>query len=329
MKLLTSALDTAQAWGGAAQDAVASAAASTANAIADAGRAIGDGVAWVGELAANQVVATVAGGIAVTVKTLPFAEKCADYLLAPDGTQEQDGQYMGKDCPQSSDTPPAEGTKPKGCANSGKAFPKIIYTNGINTPPEAACATMHKIADSRCAEVIGVYNATDGIGGDVANANRKINGDTSDPAAQALSELVQDMSARGEKVTIYAHSEGGLNAQTGLDAAHEQMTINHGADYANNAMQNMSVYSFGTAQRGWPAGPTYTQFTNVSDPVPHLIGADQLATNRPFPIAPNTTSNLFANPHWNPIDSHSMDTTYLDHLNRKYPVPKGPGGSCC
>ncbi|MGF6213689.1 hypothetical protein [Comamonas sp. 4034] len=321
MTVLIPARDTIKSMGDAANSA--------AKAVSDAASSIGEGAEWAAQFAENYLVATVAGGVATFIKRFPLAEPCVDYLLAPKGTQDRDGQYMGQGCPTSSSTPPEEGAKPRGCANSGKVFPKIIYTNGINTPPEAACATMHKIADSRCAEVIGVYNATDGIGGDVANANRKINGDSSDKAAQSLSQLVQDMSARGEKVTIFAHSEGGLNAQTGLGIAYEKMEKEHGKGYANRAMQNMSVYSFGTAQRGWPTGPTYTQFTNFSDPVPHLIGADQRNTNRPFGMAPNTTSNVFANPQWNPIEAHSMDGTYLDYLNRKYPVPKGPNGSCC
>lgn len=84
---------------------------------------------------------------------------------------------------------------------------------------------MHKIADTRCAEVVGIYNAADGIGGDVVNANRKINGDESDPAAVSLSLLVRGMAERGEQINIYAHSEGGLNAQTGLRMAQSSMSM--------------------------------------------------------------------------------------------------------
>lgn len=317
------------------------AAKATGNAAVEAGKAIGnavvetateikDGLIWAAKYTENYLVASIASGVATLAKNIPWAEQCLDTLLAPKGIQPDDGNFMGQDCPQSSKTPPTSGTKPKGCVASGKTFPKIIYTNGINTSAEAACATMHKIADTRCAEVVGIYNATDGIGGDVANANRKINGDTKDPAAIALASLVQDMAEHGDQINMYAHSEGGLNAQTGLGLAREQMNIEHGQAFTNTAMRGINVNSFGTAKRGWPPGPTYRQFTNASDPVPHLIGAAQRGTrDRSFLDAPNTSRYEFKNPHWDPIDSHSMDNTYLDFLNGQFPVPKNANGSCC
>lgn len=324
-----------------AGNAVADAAKATGSAIVSAGEAVGnavvetatavkDGLIWTAKYVENYVVASLASGIATLAKNIPWAEQCLDTLLAPKGVQPDDGNYMGQDCPKSSKTPPASGTKPKGCAASGKTFPKIIYTNGINTTSEAACATMHKIADTRCAEVVGIYNATDGIGGDVVNANRKINGDESDPAAVSLSLLVRGMAERGEQINIYAHSEGGLNAQTGLRMAQSSMKHENGRAYSDRVMRGINVNSFGTAERGWPPGPTYRQFTNFSDPVPHLIGAAQRGTQgRTFDDAPNTSGNEFAKPHWNPIDSHSMDNTYLDYLNSHFPVPKNANGSCC
>ena len=324
-----------------AGNAVADAAKATGSAIVSAGEAVGnavvetatavkDGLIWTAKYVENYVVASLASGIATLAKNIPWAEQCLDTLLAPKGVQPDDGNYMGQDCPKSSKTPPVSGTKPKGCAGSGKAFPKIIYTNGINTSAEAACTTMHKIADTRCAEVIGIYNATDGIGGDVVNANRKINGDESDPAAQSLARLVQSMAARGEQINIYAHSEGGLNAQTGLRVAQQRMLVTNGPEYTDKAMQGIHVNSFGTAQLGWPPGPNYRQFTNDSDPVPGLIGAAQRGTRgRSFEDAPNTSRNEFPAPNWNPIDSHSMDNAYLDQLNSLFPVAKNANGSCC
>ena len=336
----------------AAGNAAANAATTAGNAVVDAAKATGSAIATASEAASNAAVesatavtedliatakfadnlaaATLAIGVTTLAKNLPWAEQCLDAALAPKGKQPDDGYYMGQDCPKSSETPPVSGTKPKGCAASGKAFPKIIYTNGINTTAAAACATMHKIADTRCAEVVGIYNATDGIGGDVANANRKINGDLSDPAARSLSSLVRGMAARGEQINIYAHSEGGLNAQTGLRIAEARMAQERGQEYADSVMRGINVNSFGTAKLGWPPGPTYRQFTNFSDPVPHLIGAAQLSTyGQTFRRAPNTSRNLFVKPHWNPIDSHSMDNTYLDYLNSRFPVHKNANGSCC
>ena len=74
-----------------------------------------------------------------------IVEVCAEKLKKP--RHKQDGEYMGKDCPKSSKTAPKEGTKPAGCENSGKAFPKVLYANGMNTQPKEACETMHNLAN--------------------------------------------------------------------------------------------------------------------------------------------------------------------------------------
>lgn len=74
----------------------------------------------------------------------------------------RDGQYMGKDCPNTGEERPAEGGKPAACSCSpdGTPFQKVVFSNGINNPAKVVCATMHAIAESRCVEVTGVFNAT-------------------------------------------------------------------------------------------------------------------------------------------------------------------------
>lgn len=74
----------------------------------------------------------------------------------------RDGQYMGKDCPNTAAERPSQGVKPAACScrPDGTSFPKVVFSNGINNPATVVCATMHAIAESRCVEVTGVFNAT-------------------------------------------------------------------------------------------------------------------------------------------------------------------------
>jgi hypothetical protein len=323
--------DAAVATGGAIKD-TASAAADTASALAD-DLAYGATSAW------NQGVKGAAKGVTraakgaenacLAAKDNGFIEKCIVERKLKPSNQEIDGQYMGKDCPKSSDTPPTEGTKPKGCENSTKKFPKVIYTNGINTKPEAACATMHNIADARCVEVIGVYNASEGVFADVLNVSAAIDGARVDKASIAQSKLVFGLLDKGEPVTLYAHSEGGVNTQVGLRLTYKMFAEKYTPELANEAIKLITVYSFGTAEQGWREGPTYVQFTNRADPVPGVIYSAQASNGKPYSDPKKLTRTGFNEPYGNPFNAHSMDVAYLNALNAKFPVAKGANGKCC
>ena len=199
---------------------------------------------------------------------------------------------MGNDCPNSSDDIPKTGRLPDGCGGSGGKLPKIIYTNGINTPPAAACATMRQIANERCAEVIGVYNATYGTIEDGLDSKNNIDRAGRQPAAKSQTKLIAQMlnAKPPQPVTLYSHSQGGLITQEGLLKTQERLQqekydafLEKGMGDAEAkekserdtrvAMRNVDVYSFGTAENNWPpTGAKLHQFTNTSDPVPRLIG---------------------------------------------------------
>ncbi len=256
---------------------------------------------------------------------------------------------MGNDCPKSSDNPPQQGRLPKGCPVGAK-LPTVIYTNGIKTPPEAACATMRAIADSRCVQVIGVYNATLGLTHDVLDSKKNIDRAGTEKAAHSQARLIQEKLSKNppEKVTIYAHSQGGLITQEGLSEASTYYEIvnlitssqqqgmspeqaQQEADMpSRKRWTTLDVYSFGTAETDWPpVGANYYQMTNTSDPVPKLIEA--VHKNRCTDIQPNNlkSRHTFEKNQWKPFDAHSMDITYLPELNRVSPVAKKAGGGCC
>ena len=261
----------------------------------------------------------------------------------------QDGQYMGNNCPQSSATPPKIGRLPEGCAGSGGKLPKIIYTNGINTPPAAACATMKKIANERCAEVIGVYNATYGTIEDGLDAKDSIDRKGREPASESQAALMRQMlnEKPPQQVTLYAHSEGGLNTQRGLIQTQNELRLEQYDAYIEKgmskaeakekserdtrmAMRNVDVYSFGTAENDWPpTGAKLHQFTNTSDPVPRLIGGVQRSRGTYEHPMYLEERHRFTKNEWDPITAHSMDSTYLPELNRVKPVPKKANGKCC
>jgi hypothetical protein len=76
------------------------------------------------------------------------------------------------------------------------------------------------------------------------------------------------------------------------------------------------VSSFGTAADGWPAGPHYEQYENISDPVPGVISGAQL-NYIPETYADSATPDqrhVFNQSFWNPIDAHSFDNVYVKEL---------------
>jgi hypothetical protein len=343
--------------------------------------------------------------------TGPVCQTCVDKKLGkhPDP---DDGKYMGKDCPKTQASRPKEGTKPKGCncAPGGKPFPKIFFTNGINNTTKQACETMHGIADSRCAEVVGIYNATyanknlkapeykwadfkdagkgalesgakgalsgarGGVGGalvkgglgaikggapdalaqvasrqgmigDVLDCLDTIKGSSSEAASRTLTKEIMGAMKNKESMTVYAHSQGGLNTMASIADAKKQLVDSEraalrdkGVSFADAKTQstanvekslgNLKVSTFGTVERGFEDGPQYSRYTNKSDPIPEVIRTAQEGIN-PSQLARDpkgaaAVERFRKTPSWNAIDAHGMNEAYLPHLNEAHPA-----GKCC
>lgn len=69
-----------------------------------------------------------------------------------------DGKFLGENCTPT-DTVPKVGRFPQGCS-VGCKLPRIYFTNGINNTESQVCEAMQTMAEIKCAEVIGIYNAT-------------------------------------------------------------------------------------------------------------------------------------------------------------------------
>ncbi len=307
---------------------------------------------------------------------VPLLKRIDSHLLTPEEKKKReemakvDGHYIGAgECPVTSKEIPKKGRLPDGCPPNAK-LPKILYVNGINTPVyneedgTGACATVRKIANARCAEVIGVYNASDGVINDVLdskdnvdklNSTNKSKFDKAgrEKAVATQAAFIKEMLNKEppEAFTIYAHSQGGLITQEGLtlsamDISDKEVELleeeneppkNMGRtrdqiiglakERTNAKLKNITVYSFGTAELDWTVpGVNYHQLTNSADPIPVVIKT--LQKNRGQTSNPSgILPYRFTKNFVNPIDAHSMDNVYLEELATLKPNPNR--GKCC
>lgn len=272
-----------------------------------------------------------------------------------------DGKFMGQEScpcqgtPQLSDTEPT-GVFPVGCG-PGCGKPKIYFTNGINNTEGNLCDTIAALAESQCAEVVGVYNATyadkrlDGKGAgmmnDVADCMDAIDESGRSAAAARMKDtIVADLKAGKKPVKVFAHSEGGLNSQTALREAQKELAserldqlVKEGMPYeeaigvadseATNAMGNVEVTSFGTAADGWVAGPSYTQYENSADAVPKAIKLAQVARQKGRNETKAVRYAEYRGFGGGGLPGHSMTGIYMDMLNEKNPAKRLANGRCC
>jgi hypothetical protein len=330
---------TIQAAKWAEEEAIAAAVASAAAAVVamDAVKTVFSdvvaGAEWVACAAVNQgikEVGTVLGAIAGTP---------AEALLPmkPQRQLPHNGEIVGDGCKKKSANstgmlPKCEkGLVPRIRDEHGN-IRKVTYINGIKTDYATICKTMQKLANATCAEVTGVFNATGGIWKDLQECLANMGNNSVSRAGKTLkrSMLAALSQDPPQPMTIYAHSQGGLITQEALKGVKNDLTNRYGAAGAEQRMQSLTIKSFGTAEEGWPAGPNYEQFTNLSDAVPGAIAGAQL--NHPIDTFKDnaTISNrhYFMSPRWDPLaGSHSIDDVYIPEY-AKVMAEKGQP-KCC
>jgi hypothetical protein len=239
-----------------------------------------------------------------------------------------DGKFVGKGC-EPAPKAPAEGVQPKKCPGGGKQGKKIYYVNGINTKLKendkfegsGMCGNMHAIADTTCAEVVGIYNATEGMGRDLDECLSNIGRAGKTPAAKTLSdEMMRNLTREPpEKMTVFAHSQGGLVTQEALvDTKARLVAMGMTPEQAEARMGALEVKSFGTAVAGWPQGPQYERFTNLKDPIPYVIAGAQGILYPVETLNDTTMPNTHVFTDQNKlIAAHSMDGSYMPHLDKQ------------
>lgn len=263
------------------------------------------------------------------------------HLLRPllgvggDSSQKQyDGMVLGAGCKKESSD--GHGMMPPECKQPTGKLPKIVYVNGISTPykppkknGDGICKTMRLIAEGTCSEVTGVYNATEGFGKDVDECIDNINKASDSKAVDPLKNAILQAAIDKRPTRIFAHSQGGLITQEAIASAKRELEQDEGltSEEAEQRLENVEIVSFGTAILGWPKGPRYQRYTNTADPIPPMI----LGTQTSYPtstLGDSATAerhHVFTKPHLNPIDSHSMDATYL----KEYQTDKGAKTCAC
>lgn len=220
-----------------------------------------------------------------------------------------DGSYVGagngKKCG------PVESTKSKGItpstkgANQAKASKrKIIYTNGIGFNECYLCYDLQVLANKFCAEVIGIYNASDGTVQDLGQAVGDKANLGSNPAADSLSNAIENSVRSGESMTLMGHSQGALITSRALNNAQNELAAT-GTPSSSSSWSKIEVTTFGGAAYTYPSGPEYTHMVNAYDPVPMTTGKGYDVMN------PNV--QYFADWQGDPAKNHSL-STYLNHV---------------
>jgi len=272
----------------------------------------------------------------------------------PKTDKDADGLFIGDECtaiPRKKKKPTDEdikSAKEKGYKSTSKCCEKlrregkldppdrtIYYVNGTNTTQEAHCKTLEAISESTCANVVGIYNATDGVMNDLLEAgeDRRLiklagsgkpteTGDGRNPAVDSMSSLIIREVSAGNKPEIWAHSQGGAITSLALYDAKKYLKVD---GMKEKPLDGIQVKSFGSAAPKWPDGPNYEHYVDVNDLVPMSLGLggdqkdDQTNGGRSAKVirfAGNPmTGNFKENPSekkWIPgIASHDIDANYL------------------
>jgi len=228
-----------------------------------------------------------------------------------------DGKIITDRCqavhPTSSGLP--NGIRPDKCPR-GKNIPKIVFVNGIDTKFQDGdgrpmCQSMRAIANAACSEVVGVYNATEGIGADLRESLQNIQKLGRSAPTNTLAVQILLAAESHQPLVIFAHSQGGLITQDALAKAKNDLLLDGmSMKQADEALSQVTVRSFGTAEEGWPVGPHYEHTNNAGDPVPGLIAGAQERykeeTSRDSDPTPTTMGPMpFANPV-DPIANHNL-----------------------
>lgn len=191
-----------------------------------------------------------------------------------------------------------------------------IYVNGINTTKDDQAASLQNLADRTGQPLIGVHNATAGFTRDLAQAGLDLNRIGNNEAVTSLTGLVLGKLDSGQPVHLYAHSQGGAITGRSLFEVRDQL-LQRGLSLqeAEAKLANVKVETFGAAIAGFPDGPQYVHYVNVSDPVPALVGVQTSGTLLPLnvltPLGEGARVIEFIDLRPNPIDSHGFDDVYI------------------
>ncbi|SEU20336.1 hypothetical protein [Stigmatella erecta] len=239
-----------------------------------------------------------------------------------------DGKFLGAGGQTFSPDTPLSDVPAVTPRNNPNATDTVLYVNGINTTKDAQANSLQAIADTTGARVIGIHNATEGMGADLAQCVKDKLDKGTNPAVDTLADTLYNEIKAGRNVHLMAHSQGGLISSRALGDVYNRLRVEDGMSQADaqQAMSRINVETFGAAATRYPDGPNYVHYVNRGDPVPGLFGLGPVpdAWN---PVADGGKGSVvrhFNEFHLNPIGAHNFESVYL---NQRVPFDQARGGN--
>jgi hypothetical protein len=226
-----------------------------------------------------------------------------------------DGQFLGaggKLYPPGTSLKDIPGVTPKNNPNPSET---ILYVNGINTNKDGQASSLQSIADTTGAKVVGIRNATEGMGADLAQCVTDKLDKGTNPAVDTMADTLYKEIKAGHTVHVMAHSQGGLITSRALDHVYNRLRLEDGMSKgdAQKAMSKINVETFGAAAAHYPDGPNYVHYVNKSDLVPDAFGLGPAKWNPLTDGGKGSVVHRFNEFHLNPIASHGFESVYLQH----------------
>jgi hypothetical protein len=226
-----------------------------------------------------------------------------------------DGQFVGaggKTFPPGTALKDIPGVTPKNNPNPAET---IVYVNGINTTKEGQSGSLEHIAETTGAKVVGIHNATEGMGADLIQCVKDKLDKGKNPAVDTLADTLYQEIKAGRSVHVMAHSQGGLITSRALDHVYNRLRLEDGMSKADaqKAMSKLNVETFGAAAMKYPDGPNYVHYVNRGDPVPDAFGLGPTKFNPLTDGGKGSVVHRFNEFYANPIAAHGFESVYLKH----------------
>lgn len=143
----------------------------------------------------------------------------------------------------------------------------MIYINGIRTNVAGQAICLQVIADKTGSRLVGIYNATEGIGVDaLQNLGDKLD-IGKNPSVDTLADAVYKEIIDKQEVHLLAHSHGAIITSRALEDVKNRLMLEDRMcrPDAERLMGIIKVETFGSLSRRFPDGPQYVHYFNRSD----------------------------------------------------------------
>jgi hypothetical protein len=163
----------------------------------------------------------------------------------------------------------------------------VVFLNGVATGVQEHLDLLATIADRSGLDVIGLHNATSGVGFDVGEVAGALAGFTSRATAQTAGLTLRLLDAE-RPFLLAGHSQGGQILADALRLVHKELLARGlTPGEALDRMATIKVETYGSTGFRYPDGPQYVHYHNAQDAVPSTFNRD-----RPLPSLGKTVQML-------------------------------------